>query len=209
MEDLEFRVLGPVEVLRGGSPVRIVGPTVLTVVTALPPRPNLGVSTKELVDQVRGAELPVHPRAALHNAVSRIRKMVGPVQLDTFDWGYRLRADIDHHDLLFFNHLFAAASNAVEKGLPSKALGLLETAVELWQMPVLGNIANSPLATAEVPYLTERYLCAIERRADLCVLLGHYGAVVNELPRLVNLHPLRESLTAYLMVALARERAPV
>lgn len=204
VNNLEFRVLGPVELLRDGSPVHLVGSTVLTVLTALLLRPNVIVPTEELIDDIWAAELPEHPRAALHNAVSRIRKIIGPIQLETFDWGYKLRADIGHHDLLFFNHLSAAADSAVAEGSLSKALRLQGTALELWRMPVLGNITASPLAATEVPHLTERYLCAMERRADLCIRVGHYGAMANELPRLISLHPLRESLTAYLMVALAR-----
>jgi DNA-binding SARP family transcriptional activator len=209
MDAVCFRVLGPVEVVRSGRPIPLGGSTVLTFLASLLLAPNEVVPMETLVDAVWEARLPDHPRAALHNAISRTRKAIRDIQIETLPWGYQLRTDADHHDLLRFNQLYAEAANAMTSGQAEKAEMDLESALKLWRMPPLANISSSSLARSQTPHLTERYLAAMEKWVSLRLQLGRYEALPAELSSLVRLHPLREQLTAYLMIVLTLlERRP-
>lgn len=204
MCDLEFRVLGPVEVLDAGQPVPLSGTTTLTLLAGLLTSPNRVVPAHTLTEWVWGAALPAHPRAALHSGVSRLRRVVGPDIVETRAWGYRLRIDACHLDLLHFDRLLAAADEAVAAGLADKALTALDEAVGLWRAPLLGNIDSPTLRREVLPRLTDRYLGAVEERAELRLQLGREGALAEELSEAVRAHPFRERIVGQLMVALVR-----
>src|SRR5215472_2791924 len=95
VSDLEIRVLGPVEVLRGGRQVPLGGRTTLTLLAGLAVAPRRVVSVNTLIGYVWDADLPDNPRAALHNGVSRLRRILGEGTLETLGLGYRLRVGTD------------------------------------------------------------------------------------------------------------------
>lgn len=204
MGDLEVRVLGPVEVLRGGRQVPLGGRTTLTLLAGLAVAPRRVVSVYTLIDYVWDADLPGNPRAALHNGVSRLRRILGEGTLETLGLGYRLRVDTDDLDLLRFDRHLGAAWQAIDRGRDETALTALDDAIHLWREPLLGNV-DSPLLHREVvPRLTDRYLEAVETRAELCLRLGVTRALVEELAVVARAYPLRERIAAQLMIALAR-----
>jgi DNA-binding SARP family transcriptional activator len=202
--DLEVRVLGPVQVLRGGHRVALGGKTTLTVLACLALSPHRTISVDALIDHVWGTALPAHPRAALHNGVSRLRQVLGKDVLETLGWGYRLNVDADSLDLLRFDRCLAAARVAASGGRDEEALTALDDAFRLWQEPLLANVDSQMLRREVVPRLTERYLQAVELRAELCLQRGRHGALVDELWAVACAHPLREHLAGQLMIALVR-----
>jgi DNA-binding SARP family transcriptional activator len=204
MSDLYFRVLGPVQVIRDGEPVRVVGGTTLTLLAGLLTSPNQIVPVETLAEWIWAGKTPSHPRAALQNGMSRLRRVVGGDCLTTFAWGYRLAADASHLDLMEFDHLLSAGDEAAARGEPSAALAAFGKAIRLWQEPPLCNIESLVLRQEIVPVLTERYISAMEKWADLCLQLGRFESVAAELRGLVRRHPFREGLVGCLMVALAR-----
>jgi len=204
MTDLEVRVLGPVELLRSGRRVSLNGRTTLTVLAGLALAPGRAVSVDTLIDYIWEADLPGHPRAALHNGVSRLRRLLGAGRLETVGRGYRLRADAGDLDLLRFDRQLAAARQATSRGREEAAIGALDDAIRLWREPLLGNVDSPSLHREFAPGLTERYLEAVELRAELCLRLGRHGPLVAELAKVARAYPLREHLTAQLMIALVR-----
>lgn len=204
MKDLEVRVLGPVEVVRGGQQVALAGQTTLTVLAGLAVAPHRVISVETLIDYVWDADLPANPRAALHNGVSRLRRVLPEGALETFGRGYRLRADADDLDLLSFNRQLAAAWRAIDRGHDQAAVTALDGAIRLWREPLLCNIDSPALHREVVPQLTERYLEAVEARAELCLRIGAPGAMVDELAVVARAYPLREHITGLLMIALTR-----
>jgi DNA-binding SARP family transcriptional activator len=204
VSDLEFQILGPVEVLRAGKPIAVGGSTTLRLLTGLLLNPNHTTPVSRLAEWAWPAEPPVHPRAALHNAMSRLRRLIGVETIDTLEWGYRLRAEADNHDLLRFERLHATARDALASGQPETALSHLDEAVRLWHEPLLGNVESAALAHDVLPRLTERYLGAIEERAELRLQLGRHEVLVDELPALIRAHPFRERLVGQLMITFAR-----
>jgi DNA-binding SARP family transcriptional activator/tetratricopeptide (TPR) repeat protein len=206
--ELKFRVLGPVEVLRAGQPAALGTGTLLSLLAGLLISPNRVVSAGKLADLVWDMAAPEHPHAALQSGVSRLRRLLGRDVIETTNGGYRICAGAGNLDLLEFGELVTAAGEQRASGGEQGALALLDDAVGLWRLPVLGNVNSAVLHREVVPPLTERYLDAHEERAELCLRLGRHRALAGELAALVRAFPFREQLTGSLMVALYRSGRP-
>jgi DNA-binding SARP family transcriptional activator/tetratricopeptide (TPR) repeat protein len=199
-----FRVLGPVELLRGGREVALGGSTALSLLAGLLVSANQVVAAEELMDLIWGTAGPAHPQAALQSTVSRLRRVVGADVVETLGRGYRICAGPGDLDLLQFDDLVASADADATRGASAAAVTSLEEALGLWREPVLGNVGSNVLRRDVAPKLTERYLDAHEQRAELCLRLGQHQALTGELAGLVRAHPFRERLAGSLMVALYR-----
>jgi DNA-binding SARP family transcriptional activator len=189
-------------VLRGGHHVALAGKTTLTVLASLAVSPGSVVPVDTLVGYVWEAALPSHPRAALHNGVLRVRRLIGENVVETLGWGYRLHVNADDLDLLRFDRHLAAARQATALGRDEAAIAALDDAIGLWREPLLGNVDSASLHREDAPQLTERYLWAVESRAELRLRSGVHRGLVEELAALARAHPLREHITGQLMIAL-------
>jgi DNA-binding SARP family transcriptional activator len=202
--DLELRVLGPVAVRRGGLEVALGGRTTLNVLAGLALSPERAIGVHTLIDYVWDGDFPAHPRAALHNGLSRLRRLLGDGLIETLGWAYRLHVSADSLDLLRFDqHLIVARQTAAD-GRDEDSIAALDAAIRLWREPPLGNVDSPVLHRQVVPRLTERYLEAVERRSELCLRLGRHDTLAEELSEVARSHPLRERITGQLMIALTR-----
>ncbi|MGH3120582.1 MAG: BTAD domain-containing putative transcriptional regulator, partial [Streptosporangiaceae bacterium] len=201
MSELDFRVLGPVEVIADGR-VLPLGSGVLTdLLAALAVVPDQVVSARSLAETVWYERGPVHPRQALQSAVARLRRVVGSEYIETLPSGYRLRAQADQLDLIRFERLVAAAGRQRE---PRAAVAVLAQAVGLWRGTPLENVSSPVLLNSAVPRLADRYLTVCEEWAALCLRAGQPDAPVSRLAALVEAHPFREGLTGLLMLTYYR-----
>ena len=201
MDEPTFRVLGPVEMHRAGRPVHVTGKA-LTVLAGLLLSANDVVSADLIAEWVWVRDLPVHPRAALHNSLSRLRRLCGPDAIETVADGYRLVTDSEHLDLLRFRDLTASSAAHLRTGAAEEAVELLSEAIALWRQPQFGNV-DSPVLTHDVAaQLSEQYMSAQETRARVCLQLGRYDDVIGALLPLVRIHPFREAMAGSLMTAL-------
>lgn len=203
MTDLKICVLGPVEALRSGIPLALGGRTTLTVLASLAVARGQVSSLDTLVDHVWGTDLPVNPRAALHNGVSRLRRLLGEDVLRTVGWGYQLRVDAEDLDIARFDQQLIAARKAAATRRDQAAISALDAALALWREPLLGNVESRSLRDQVVPRLTDRYLEAVELRAEVCLRSGRHRMLAEELAEIAHAHPLRERLAGQLMIALA------
>jgi DNA-binding SARP family transcriptional activator/tetratricopeptide (TPR) repeat protein len=207
MSDLEFGVLGPVRVLRDGQQIQLSGKTAVAVLAALLLSENRPVPGEILADLVWDGGTPgapVHWRAALHSAVSRLRRQLGREVVEFSSYGYQIRTDPGRLDLLKFDELVAAADTRLGRGEPEKSLALLDDAARLWRGPALENVGAGRVRRDMAPKLTERFLDMQEQRAELALSLGHHRALADELAALSATYPFRERLAGSLMVALYR-----
>jgi class 3 adenylate cyclase len=199
---VEFRVLGPLEVVDGDATVALGGVRQRTLLAILVLNANEVVSTDRLIDELWGERSPESGRSALQVRVSQLRKALGQggAQLLTRTPGYVLSLDRDQLDLQRFERLVreAAASE------PPAAAEKLREALALWRGPPLADLAYEPFAQAAIGRLDELRLGAIEKLIDAELALGRHGELVVELEELVAEHPLREHLRAQLMLALYR-----
>jgi predicted ATPase/DNA-binding SARP family transcriptional activator len=194
---LNFRVLGPLEVRWGESLVTMRGSD-LNLLAALLMSANRAVSVDSLTEMVWGERLPMHPRAALQNRISRLRALMGDQIFQTSPGGYQVNAGIDELDLLQFNRLLAEASKAPD----DVSVASLEQALSLWRGSPFSNVDSPALHRELVPQLIERYLAACEEWAELCLRLDRGSAIVEKISVLVSAHPFRERLIGQLMRAL-------
>ena len=76
---LEFRILGPLEVLGPDAPIRLGGPRQRAVLAILLLNANRVVSIDRLADELYGGEPPATAVTQVQRQVSDLRKLLGPV----------------------------------------------------------------------------------------------------------------------------------
>jgi DNA-binding SARP family transcriptional activator len=198
---VEFRILGPLEVVEGGRPLTLGGPRQRALLAILLTRANEVVSNDRLIDELWGARPPRTATNALQYHVSRLRKTLGPSEaILTREPGYLIRVAPDELDLLRFEQLVEEA-----RRVPADhASRLLHDALSLWRGPALADLANEPFVQAEILRLEELRLAALELRIETDLAMARHRELVGELEVLVHEHPLRERPRAQLMLALYR-----
>jgi DNA-binding SARP family transcriptional activator len=195
----EFRILGPLEVVRDGKTLALGGLRPRTVLALLLTNANEIVSSDRLIEAVWGACPPRAATNALQYHVSQLRKLLGaPEIIVTREPGYLIRVAPSEFDLLRFERLVEEA----EEAQPERAMSLLRDALDLWRGPPLADLADLSFAEPEIRRLEELRLAALERRFEADLAVGHHGRVVAELESLVRDHPFRERFRAALMRAL-------
>jgi DNA-binding SARP family transcriptional activator len=196
---VDFRILGPLEVVDGGRVLPLGGSRQRTLLALLLTRANEVVSTDRLIDELWGEQPPRTALNALHYHVSQLRKVLGGTDaIVTQDPGYLIRVGPNELDLLRFERLVDEARRAP----PDLAARLLRDALGLWRGPALADLAGERFAQAEALRLEELRLGALEQRFEADLALGRHAELVGELEALVREHPLRERLRAQLMRAL-------
>ncbi len=190
---MEFRILGPLEVVDGDRSLPLGGSRQRTLLACLLTHPNRVVSTDRLVDQLWGAQPPKTAVNTIQYYVSQLRKVLGADRVVTRAPGYLIRIEPGELDLDRFETLLEQNNAAA-----------LREALALWRGPALGDLAYESFAQAETARLEELRLATLERRLDLDLEAGRDADLVGELEALVAEHPLRERLRAQLMLALYR-----
>jgi DNA-binding SARP family transcriptional activator len=196
---VEFRILGPLEVVERGRALALGGPKQRTLLALLLTRANAVVSTDRLIHELWSAEPPSTAANTLQYHVSRLRRALGPSDaIVTQPPGYLIRVGRDELDLLRFERLVEEAQQAP----PATGARLLREALDLWRGPALADLADESVLQTEILRLEELRLSAVERRVEADLALGRHSDVVGELEDLVREHPFREGLRGQLMLAL-------
>ena len=103
---MDFRILGPLEVVEQGRPLPLGGAKQRTLLALLLTRANEVVSSDRLIDELWGAQPPPTAANALHYHVSQLRKALAPHEvIVTQEPGYLIRVGPDDLDLLRFETL--------------------------------------------------------------------------------------------------------
>lgn len=144
-ERFEFRLLGPVEVLRGGSPLPLGSPRQRALLALLLLHASEIVQRERIVDCLWGERPPETATNAIQVAVHGLRKRLGAERLETRGTGYRFRLEPGELDLLRFRALLA-------DGRPES----LREALALWRGPPLADVGDVPFAPVERARLEER-----------------------------------------------------
>jgi DNA-binding SARP family transcriptional activator len=195
---VEFRILGPLEVVEHGA-LPLGGARQRTLLALLLTRANEIVSADRLIDELWSGEPPRGAANALQYHVSQLRKALAPSEaIVTQEPGYVIRVGPDELDLLRFEALVEEARRAE----PELAAQRLREGLDLWRGPALADLAHESFAQSEIPRLEELRLEALERRFDADLALGRHAEIVGEVQALVLEHPLRERPRAVLMQAL-------
>ena len=197
---MEFRILGPLEVLDGEAPVRLGGRNQRVLLALLLLNAGEVVSTDRLMEGLWGEEPPRTAATSLQNAVSQLRKLLSPARIVTKPPGYMIRLEGDELDTARVLGLVATARTAD----PEARVAFLREAEALWHGPPLAEFAFDAFAQPEIARLDELRMNVVEDRIDAELELGRHAGVVSELEALLGEHPLRERIRSQLMVALYR-----
>jgi predicted ATPase/DNA-binding SARP family transcriptional activator len=200
MRGVEFRLLGPLEVVAEGRvvPLDAAKPRALLAILLL--HADEPVSRDLLIEELWAGRPPSSATKVLQTYVSQLRRALGSSVIGTLPSAYELRADAASLDLLRFEELVRHARGAT----PAEANGMLREALSLWRGRPLADFAYESWAQPEIDRLEELRLEALQERIESDLALGAGAELVGELEQLVGQYPLRERLRAQLMLALYR-----
>lgn len=201
---LEFRILGPLEVVDEHGPVRLGGPKQRATLAILLLDANRVVSVDRLADDLYDGAAPVTAVTQVQRQISELRKLLGAHTVETRAPGYVLRLRPEQLDLRRFERLTADATSSLDAGEHRRAADLIREALALWRGPALADVAYESFAQPAIERLEEIRLAALEQRIDADLALGRHADLIGELEQLVREHPLQERFCAQLMVALYR-----
>ena len=204
---MEFRILGPLEVLENSRPLALGRLKERIVLAVLLLHANEFVSRERLIDELWGTSPPATARKAVNVYISKLRQTLtrnGRDPIATAEGGYRLGVDPDLLDAERLRSLIAQARSCIADGDSDPASQLLQEALALWRGSTLAGIPLESFGRDEVAQLDELRLAALMDRIDCDLALGRHEQVLGELNLLVREHPLRERLRAQQMLALYR-----
>lgn len=203
---MEYRLLGPPEVLAEGRVVALTGKGA-AVLALLVLNANRVVPRTTLMDAVwPGEGAPARRNLEVH--VSRLRKALpagaGGGEITSRGGGYLLAADPEAVDVNRFERMVESGQRTLAAGRHEEAIAELREALELWRGRPLEGLEDYAFASAEAERLEDVRLGALEARFEAELALGRHQAVIGELRALANAHPARETLRYQLMLALYR-----
>jgi len=208
---MEFKVLGPLEVVHRGYPLPLGGSKQRALLAVLLLHAGEVVPADRLIEDLWGEAPPATAAHAVQVYVAGLRKLLEPdrakgtpsTSLRTRAPGYLIEVGDDELDLARFERL-AAAGRSMLAADPTRAAALLREALSLWRGPALADLALEPFAQAQIAGLEERRMAALEDRIEADLAAHRHADLVGELERLVAAHPLRERLWGQLILALYR-----
>ncbi len=199
---MEFRVLGPLEVLADGRPLDLGAPRQRALLAFLLLNANEVVSTDRLAEALWPEKIPRTAAKAIQVYVSALRKALGIARdrLETRGPGYVLRVGAGELDLHEFERLLASAKD--EKAAVRAAT--LREALALWRGAPLADFEYESFVQPEAARLGELRQLALESRVEADLELGGGPELIAELQALVASRPLQERPRVLLMRALYR-----
>ena len=209
---MDFRILGPLEILDEGRAITLGGRRQRALLALLLLHANETLSTDRLIDKLWGERPPAGAAKTVQVQVSRLRKALrAEVGNDpaagvvvTRERGYELRLDPERLDAHRFERLVAEGRSELAGGDPEQAIAALERALLLWRGPPLAEFAYEPFAPPEIARLDDLRMAALEQLIEAKLTLDRHAEVIGDLESLISEHPYRERLRAQHMLALYR-----
>src|SRR5262245_27835165 len=202
---MEFRLLGPLEVLEDGATIELGHGKQRAVLGVLLLHRGEVVSTERLIDELWGESPPATATKTIQVYVSHLRKALGAggaALLQTKPPGYVLEPGAAEVDADRFESLVTTARELERQGELKNAADAYREALTLWRGRALGDLLFESFAANEVERLNELRVDVLSKRIDCDLELGRHAEVIGELEQLVAEHPLREALRERLMLAL-------
>ncbi|WP_112240132.1 AfsR/SARP family transcriptional regulator [Kribbella monticola] len=203
--DVEYRLLGPVELWAGGRPVELKRRQERLLLGVLLLEPGKVVSAERLVGLLWPEERPARPKRALQVYASRLRAMLAKAdpetRLEGGAEGYAVQGASGRTDWELFAALVREAKAA--RDLEQRRKVLLD-ALALWRGPALADVAEEHLRRRLAADLDEARWEAQELRVATELELGRHQELLPELADLSTALPFRETIASAYMLALYR-----
>src|SRR3954465_13155221 len=132
---MDFRILGPLEVVGDDGPLALGGAKQRALLALLLLHEGETVSTDRLVDELWGDTAPATATKSVQVYVSHLRREMGNGHLETQGHGYRLRTTGDELDLAHFRRLVTEARALVAGGHTRRAADALRAGLALGRGP--------------------------------------------------------------------------
>ncbi|MGW6568817.1 BTAD domain-containing putative transcriptional regulator [Streptomyces sp. NPDC054975] len=210
---MQFRVLGPMEVVADERPVALGGTKQRATLGFLLLQANRVVATSELLRALWSVDdAPATARKILQNAISGLRGVLpcpdgggrASTALLTQAPGYMMRVDPRQVDLYVFHEQVAQGREKLAHGDAASAARLLQDALALWRGPVLADLVETGIEWPELTAVQNTRLDVMEDYCEAQLASGRHHAVLAELETMVQNEPLRERSCGQLMLALYR-----
>ncbi|WDZ86538.1 BTAD domain-containing putative transcriptional regulator [Micromonospora cathayae] len=206
---MEFRVLGPLQVVEEAEPISLGGTNQRAALGYLLLYTNKVVATSQLMAALWGEDAPPTARKMLQNAISSLRRTLTPGRhgsgtLVTHAPGYLIQVDPVDVDLCRFRELAAAGHTDLNAGRWDDADRHFGDALALWRGPALADLIEEGYDWPELTALQNAKFAALESRMEAVLAAGRSMEVIAELEPMVGTEPLRERLCRQLMLALYR-----
>jgi predicted ATPase len=201
-ESLEIRLLGPFEVVAGGTPADVGGSKRQTLLALLALSNGRLVDVDTLVDSLWGEELPAAPRNALHHHIARLRAALGEQSIAGSADGYALKdASVD---AVQFEELLVETRAALRAEDVQGAAATVASALALWRGSALQGLTGAAWFSAEARRLEMLHVDALEEDFEVRLALGEHRELASALRSALADNPFRERLWGQLMLALYR-----
>lgn len=201
---MDFRVLGPLEIVDNGVPIRLGGLREQAVMAMFLVQPDTIIPVERLVDAVWGDRPPATARAQIQICVSALRRLLGdPERIRTRNPGYLFHLGTDVLDARLFEQIAAKGHTLLAEGRRTEAAAEFRKALSLWRGPALANVVGD-VVQHSVAHLNERRLNVLEVCLEAELEAGTRGDLVGELVRVCHEYPLNERFRLLLMTALYR-----
>lgn len=189
---VEYRLLGPLEVLVGGRPASLAGPRQRAVLVVLLAARGKVVPASQLIDELWASDPPATAASVLQSYVSHLRKALGKSAIETRGRGYLAKVGPESLDLLRFERSAHHGSVLLADGRPEEASAALREALALWRGPALADLGDEPGVAPIAARLDELHVLALERRIEADLACGRHAEVAAEAGELADAYPLRE-----------------
>src|SRR4051794_7879231 len=201
---MDFRVLGPLQVVAGSGAVDLASGRQVALLCCLLVARGEVVSRDRLIDELWGERPPATAVNALQVHVHELRRRLGAERIEREGPGYRVLLGDGELDAGRFERLAARGRAELAGGAHGEAAATLREGLELWRGRAYEDVRYEEFARAEAARLEELRLAALEDRIEADLALGRHRELAPELEALVAAHQTRERLCGQLMLALYR-----
>ena len=170
---LDFRLLGPLEVVGDDGPLKLGGIRQRATLAILLLSANRVVPIDRFADDLYGGEPPVTAVTQVQRQVSELRKLLaGESSIETRSPGYVITVDPGQIDLQRFERWMGEGTASLADGDALTAVEHFSRALSLWRGDALADLAYEEFARAAVERLEELRIEATQQRIEAELRLG-------------------------------------
>src|SRR5262245_51240736 len=147
---MEFRILGPLEVLDEDRVIALEAPKQRALLGVLLLHANEVVSRERLIDELWGERPPTTAAKVVQAYVSQLRRRIGKETITTREPGYLLRVGEEAVDAKRFRALVAEGRRLATNAEQEPAAQIYGEALALWRGPALADVVFESFARNEV-----------------------------------------------------------
>ncbi|MET3773197.1 nSTAND1 domain-containing NTPase [Arthrobacter nitrophenolicus] len=199
---MEVRVLGALTLDDGRIPL---APRDRAVMGALTVRLGAALSVESLAEALWGDNLPASWSKVIPGCIMRLRRLIGPAEIETTPFGYRLAAEHIDVDAEKFERLVIRGTQQLKLGEPERAAHSFSEALDLWRGEAFADLIEWGPARIAAARLEEMRLGVEEQLLDARLQAGEVQEVAVLAQARVAEAPLRERRWVLLSVAQYRQ----